>query len=155
MPADTRKRLIDDIRTSLLEITTGNGFHQTVKAVLKRAKNTEVETPASYPMIWMEIGSESSPHPSYETTGDLASSFIIDLVLGLNPPQNNDHLDDIEDFIRDVKAKLYEKPRRIGLEDVVWSVVVAVGEPIMIINKSYVEATVSVETVLLYNPADP
>jgi len=155
MPADTRKRLIDDIRTSLLEITTGNGFHQTVKQVLKKSKNTERETPASYPMIWMEIGAESSPQPSYETTGDLISSFMIDLVLGLNPPQNNDHLDDIEDFIRDVKAKLYEKPRRIGLDDVQWSVVVAVDEPSMIIDKSYVEARITVETVLLYNPADP
>ncbi len=155
MPADTRKRLIEDIRTSLLEITTGNGFHQTVQQVVKKPKSTERESPSSYPIIWLEVGSESSPHPSYETTGDLVSSFMIDLVLGLNPPQDTDHLDAIEDFIRDVKAKLYEKPRRIGLDDVVWSVVVAVGEPIMIIDKSYVEATVSVETVLLYDPTNP
>lgn len=153
MPVDKRKAIIADIRTRLLEITTGNGFHQTVKAVLKRAKNTEIETPASYPIIWIEVGSESSPFVAFETTSEMESIFTIDLVLGLNPAQNEDYVDKMEDFIRDIKAKLHEDPRRSLLAQ--WSAVVAVSEPVIITDRSLVEARVTVETEYVVAPTDP
>lgn len=153
MPVDKRKAIIADIRTRLLEITTGNGFHQTVKQVLKKDKNTERETPASYPMIWMEIGSESSPFVAFETTSEMESVFTIDLVLGLRPAQNDDFIDVMEDFIRDVKAKLHTDPRRSMLAQ--WSAVVAVGDPIIIENRSIIESRVTVETEYVVLPTDP
>jgi len=153
MPVDKRKAIIADIRTRLLEITTSNAFHQTVKSVLKRAKNTEIETPASYPIIWMEVGSESSPFVAFETTSEMESVFTIELVLGLNPAQNEDYVDKMEDFIRDVKAKLHADPRRSNLAQ--WSAVVAVSEPVIIADRSLVEARVTVETEYVVLPTDP
>ncbi len=153
MPVDKRKAIIADIRTRLLEITTANGFHQTVKRVLKRAKNTEIETPASYPIIWIEVGSESSPFVGFETLAEVEAIFAIDLVLGLNPAQNEDYVDKIEDFVRDVKAKLHEDPRRSTLAQ--WSAIVAVSEPVIIADRSLVEVRVTVETEYVYDPTDP
>lgn len=152
MPVDKRKAIIADIRTRLLEIRTPE-FHQTVKNVLKRAKNTEIETPASYPIIWIEVGSESSPFVVFETTSEVEAVFTIDLVLGLNPAQNEDYVDKIEDLIRDVKAKLHEDPRRSNLAQ--WSAVVAVSEPVIIADRSLVEARVTVETEYVVLPTDP
>lgn len=157
MPVDKRKRIIADIQSKLTEITVANGFHQTVKRVLKKSKNTERETPASYPIVWVEIGNEASPFPAFESTSEMESIFTIDLVLGLNPPQNEDHLDAIEDFIRDVKAKLHEDPRRTvgGTQLAQWSAVTAVSEPVLMPERSLVEARVTVETEYVVLPTDP
>lgn len=151
--ADTRKAIINDIRTRLLEITTANGFHQTVKNVIKKPQNTVRETPASYPVIWLEVGNESSPFETWETTDEIEASFNITLGLALNPPQNVDHMDAIEDFIRDAKAKLHADPRRSELAQ--WSVVVGVGDPKFLDEQSLVEVDLTVETQYVTQPTDP
>jgi len=157
--SDKRKKIINFQRDRLLEITKKAGFSRDVKKVIKGPKNPAIEvSPSTSTIIWMRAGAELSPFETFESKEEIESTFVLELEVRLKPALTSDFSDEVEDFIRDIKRKLHDKPTMVddALNPLAqWSAVSGVGKPEFIPDLGVVDVDINVTIEYVYNPTDP
>ena len=138
--------------TKLEAVSIGAGDSITVQSVKKTVKHFEREFRGSYPIIWLEVGDESSSFDSWESQCEIGNIFDVKIDLWLTYQLNDDHFTIAENAIVDVKKALLADPTR-G-QNAEWSILDVSG-PRIDTERNYLGIEFLHQSRVILDPSDP